>query len=108
MTMRARSVEGLPGPVGAQVRELQVELRAALDRRGATNVRIVGSVARGEDTEESDLDVLVDLPLGTSLFDQAGLMLDLQELLGRRVDVLTPGALDQRMAAAINADAVPL
>ena len=60
---------------------------------GATNVRIFGSVVRDEAGAQSDVDVLVDLELGRSLFDLGGLLMDLQDILGRRVDVVTEGAL---------------
>ena len=56
---------------------------------GAYNVRVFGSVARGEDTESSDIDFLVSMEQGRSLLDQAGLLVDLQELLGRKVDLVT-------------------
>lgn len=56
---------------------------------GASNVKVFGSVARGEDTETSDIDLLVSMEQGRSLLDQAGLLADLQDLLGRKVDVVT-------------------
>jgi len=59
---------------------------------GASNVRVFGSVAEGEANEASDVDFLVDLEPDRSLFDLGGLLMDLQELLGRKVDVVTePG-----------------
>ncbi len=60
---------------------------------GASNVRVFGSVAEGEATEASDVDFLVDLEPDRSLFDLGGLLMDLQELLSRRVDVVTEPAL---------------
>ncbi|ESQ80562.1 nucleotidyltransferase family protein [Asticcacaulis sp. YBE204] len=54
------------------------------------NPRVFGSVLKGTDTEASDLDLLVDAPSGTSLFDIAGLQVELEERLGVRVQVLTP------------------
>ena len=60
---------------------------------GASNVRVFGSVAEGEATEASDVDFLVDMEPGRSLFDMGGLLMDLQELLGRKVDVVTEPAL---------------
>jgi predicted nucleotidyltransferase len=60
---------------------------------GASNVRIFGSVAAGEATEASDVDFLVDLEPGRSLFDLGGLLMDLEALLGRRVDAVTEPAL---------------
>ncbi len=60
---------------------------------GASNVRIFGSVAEGKADEHSDVDFLVDMEPGRSLFDLGGLLMDLQELLSRRVDVVTEPAL---------------
>jgi predicted nucleotidyltransferase len=56
---------------------------------GATDVRIFGSVARGDEDETSDVDVLVKMLPGRSLFDQGALLMDLRELLGCKVDVVT-------------------
>lgn len=77
-------------------------------RRGASNVRVFGSVARGDAGESSDLDILVDLEDGRSLLDQGGLLMDLQELLGCKVDVATEKGLKPRMRERILAEAVPL
>ena len=60
---------------------------------GAENVRVFGSMARGDDRVDSDLDLLVVFQQGRSLIDHAGLMLDLQELLGRKVDIVSERAL---------------
>ena len=77
-------------------------------RHGARNVRVFGSFVRGEAREDSDLDLLVDLDPGRSLLGLAALMLDLQELLGRRVDVGTAAGLRPRYRDHILAEAVPL
>jgi uncharacterized protein len=82
-----------------------VELARA---RGASHVRIFGSVARGEATADSDVDFLVDLEPGRSLFDLGGLLMDLQELLDRNVDVATETGLRPRVARRVLADAVEL
>lgn len=76
--------------------------------RGARNVRVFGSVARGEAREESDIDFLVDIESGRSLLDVVGLWLDLQELLGRKVDLLTEGGVNRHLRARILAEARPL
>ena len=74
-----------------------------------SNVRLVGSVARGEDTEESDIDFLVDAAPGTSLFDLGGLHEDLEELLGVPVDIITSRArLHEHLRMGIERDAVRL
>jgi predicted nucleotidyltransferase len=66
--------------------------KAALARR-ACNVRVFGSVLSGTDTEGSDLDLLVDTLPGATLFELGGLQVDLEEILGVPVDLLTPGDL---------------
>ena len=58
-------------------------------KHGATNVRVFGSVARGDDDETSDIDVLVNMEPGRSLFDQGALLMDLRDLLGCKVDVIS-------------------
>ena len=82
-------------------------LRIAI-RRGASNVRIFGSVARGEADSESDIDLLVDLEPGRSLFDLGGLLMDLQDLLGHKVDVVTERGLRERIRERVLREAVPL
>jgi predicted nucleotidyltransferase len=77
-------------------------------RHGARNVRIFGSVARGEAGENSDVDLLVELEQGRSLLDQAGLMVELEELLGRKVDVVTEQGLYWLLRRRILKEARPL
>jgi predicted nucleotidyltransferase len=72
------------------------------------NPRVFGSTARGDDVEGSDLDILVDRLPGTTLLDIGGIIHELTELLGVRVDVLTPGCLPERIRAAVLAEARPL
>ncbi len=71
------------------LRDKREEILRIAAKHGAHNVRVFGSVARGEDEEQSDIDLLVDLEPGRSLLDHAALVLDLEELLGRKVDVVT-------------------
>jgi predicted nucleotidyltransferase len=72
-----------------------------------SNLRVVGSVARGEDTEGSDVDFLVDLAPGATLFDLGGLHEDLEELLGIPVDVISSGSrMDEYMKMTMERDAV--
>ena len=75
---------------------------------GAFNVRVFGSVARGEAGPESDLDLLVDLEPGRSLLDLGGLLLDLRDLLEVSVDVATVPMLKARIRERVLAESVPL
>ena len=77
-------------------------------RHGARNVRLFGSVARGEADAKSDVDVLVDMEPGRSLLDMGGLLMDLQELLGRRVDVVSERGLRERIRERVLQEAIPL
>jgi len=82
------------------------EILAIAARHGATNVRIFGSVARGEASAESDVDFLVEMERGRSLLDRAALMIELEETLGRRVDVanergLRPSIREQILRGAV-------
>jgi len=77
-------------------------------RRGAYNVRVFGSVARGEARVDSDIDLLVEFESGRSLLDHAALVCDLEELLGRKVDIGTPKGLRPRYRDRIMAEAIPL
>ncbi len=91
---------------GIQTHRDQI-LRIA-EQYGARNVRVFGSVARGEAQPGSDLDLLVDLDPGRSLFDLGGLLTALQELLGRPVDVVTEKGLRSRILKRVLSEAVPL
>jgi len=75
---------------------------------GAYNVRVFGSVARGEADEKSDVDILVDLEPGRSLLDHAALSLALQELMGVQVDVVSSRGLRERIRERVLREAVPL
>lgn len=89
----------------AALEEHRDQLRAVVARRRAANPRVFGSALRGEDAEDSDLDLLVDALPGATLFDLGGLQLDLEELLGVRVDLLTPGDLPEPIRARVLAEA---
>ena len=71
------------------IEEKREEILDLAAQHGASNVRIFGSVARGEESEDSDIDFLVDLDEDRSLLDRIGLIQDLGDLLGRKVDVAT-------------------
>lgn len=84
------------------------EILRAAAKRGAHNVRLFGSVARGEADSESDLDILVDLESGRSLLDLGGLWSDLNDLLGVEVEVFTEDCLKSRVRERAVKEAVPL
>ena len=75
---------------------------------GARNVRVFGSVARGEASEESDIDFLVEMEPGRSLLDLGGLQVELESLLGRSVDVVTERGLKARIRSTVLCEAVPV
>jgi len=84
------------------------EILSLAARRGAFNVRVFGSAARGEADPRSDVDFLVDLEPGRSLLDLGGLLMDLQDLLGRKVDVVTEKGLHWYIRERVLREAVPL
>jgi uncharacterized protein len=90
------------------VKEKRQDILRTAKRYGAGNVRIFGSVARGEADTESDLDLLVDMEPGRSLLDLGGLWSDLNALLGMRVDVFTENTLKRRVRERALKEAVPL
>ncbi len=83
-------------------------VREAASRHHLANPRVFGSVLNHTDQEGSDLDLLVDAPPGTTLFDLGGLQAELEALLGIRVDVLTPGDLPHQFRAQVLATAQPV
>ncbi|MDA0769617.1 MAG: nucleotidyltransferase family protein [Chloroflexi bacterium] len=84
------------------------EILALAKKRGARNIRVFGSVAGNEATTDSDVDILVEMEPGRSLLDLTGLQLDLEELLGRDVDVVTEKGLSPYLRDRILAEATPL
>ena len=84
------------------------QILAIAARHGAGNVRVFGSVARGEADAASDIDFLVDFESGRSLLDLAALLVDLEDLLGHPVDVVTEPGLKARIRQRVLAEAVPV
>jgi hypothetical protein len=76
--------------------------------RGARNIRVFGSVARGDNDEKSDVDFLVEMEPGRTLFDLSGLLIDLESLLHVSVDVVSERGLRPRVRERVLAEAVPL
>jgi predicted nucleotidyltransferase len=90
------------------IREKGADIRKIAARHGARNIRIFGSVARGDSSQGSDIDFLVDAGPGTSSWFPAGLILDLEELLGCRVEVVTEKGLNPYLRERVLHEAVPL
>lgn len=90
------------------LRERRDEILASARRHGATNVRVIGSAARGDDTPEHDVDLLVRFRHGTTLLDHAGLMVELERLLGRKVGVVSEDGVRERLREHVLGGAVTL
>lgn len=83
-------------------------IRRIVEANNTLNPRVFGSVMRGEDDEDSDLDLLVDATNKTSLFDLGGIIDELQTLLGVRVDLVTTGGLPAKWRDEVLATAIPV
>ena len=90
------------------VHEKRGEINRIAGRYGASHIRIFGSVARHEADDKSDIDFLVELAPGRTLFDLGGLAYDLERLLGRPVDVCTLPLLREPIRMRVASEAVPL
>ena len=86
----------------------RTEIRAIALRHRVQNVRVFGSVLHGDDTEESDLDLLVDPTKETTMLDIGAIRYELKELLGFTVDVLTPKALPDQFRETVLKEAQPV
>ena len=94
--------------VARLVEQKREEILRVAERYGARRVRVFGSAARGEADERSDVDLLVEMEPGRSLLDMGGLLMELRELLGREVDVVTERSLKRRIRERVLRGAVPL
>ncbi len=90
------------------LREKREEILQIAAKHGAYNVRVFGSVARGEAREDSDVDFLVEIEAGRNLLDRIALIQDLEALLERKVDVAKPNNLHERIREKVFKEAVPL
>lgn len=99
-----------PSPTLAELHAHREDILQLAEHYGAFNVRVVGSVARGEATESSDIDLLISTREGVSMFDLVGLWLDLQDLLGRDISLITDDdhPRQERFMQRVRKDAVPL
>ncbi len=96
------------GPRAAALRRQRRRLLAAARRHGARDVRVFGSLARGEGGSASDVDLLVELEPGRTLLELAAFRREAAEILGVPVDVATPDMLKERIRAGVLSEAVPL
>jgi predicted nucleotidyltransferase len=90
------------------IRSRANEIRAIATAHGAKNVRVVGSVARGTDREDSDLDLFVTFEPNVGLLEHARLVIELQQLLGRKVDVASERGVRANVRRKLEADAKSL
>lgn len=96
------------GPVGRRVRRHRHDLVATAAAHGVQNLRVFGSVARGEDRPDSDVDLLADLPSGLSLFGLGRVEAELEAILGSRVDLIPAAGLKPGARARVERDLVAL
>jgi len=92
--------------IGDAIREQREAILRLAAKHGATQVRLIGSVARGEARPDSDVDLLVTWRSGTGLLDQAALQMELESLLGRRVDIASDGWLKPLIRESVYRDAI--
>lgn len=106
---RASHLRGLPDtPTGRRLRRHRRAIIDTAAQLGASNVRVFGSVARGEDSEASDIDLLVDLNAGVGLVTLIRIQQAMTELLGSEVDVVPASALKHALRDDVLAEAIPL
>jgi len=84
------------------------EIRRIVEANRGLNPRVFGSVLHGEDTEDSDLDILIDAAPGFTLFDMARIALEVERLINKRVDVRTPDDLHASFRGRVVAEALPI
>jgi uncharacterized protein len=94
--------------IGEAIRAQRDAILRVAESHGATKVRLIGSVARGEARPDSDIDLLVTWQEGTSLLDQAALKLELESLLGRKVDIASDGWVKPSIRESVYRDAIAL
>jgi predicted nucleotidyltransferase/DNA-binding XRE family transcriptional regulator len=98
----------LSGPVGRRVRRHRKDLIAVAAGHGVSNLRVFGSVARGEDRADSDVDLLADFPRELSLFGLGRLEADLEAILGTRVDLIPAADLKPGVRERVESDLIAL
>ncbi|MPZ88055.1 MAG: helix-turn-helix domain-containing protein [Nitriliruptorales bacterium] len=112
LDVRVRAAPGglrrLTGPLGRRVRDHRHEMRRVAAEHGVSNLRLFGSVARGEETEDSDIDLLVDVGDRVGLLGLARLQRDIETMLRARVDLVPAGDLKPAVEANVRSELVPL
>jgi predicted nucleotidyltransferase/DNA-binding XRE family transcriptional regulator len=103
-----RQLDRLSGPLGLRVRRHRHELVRAAAAHGVTNLRVFGSVARGEDQPGSDVDLLADIPAGLGLLGLGRVSADLEQILNTQVDLVPAGDLKPQVARRVADDLVAL
>ena len=91
-----------------QVKHIADRILPILRKHGVKRAGVFGSIVRGEGTEQSDVDVLVELPPGLSLLDFIGIKLELEQLLGRKVDLVEYAGLEWRIRERILSEEIPI
>lgn len=91
-----------------QLERYRRDIRLVVQANRAANPRVFGSVSRGEDNDESDLDILIDPSEDTSLFDLGAMQAELGELLGVKVDIHTPKSLPEKFRDKVISQALPI
>lgn len=105
---RKRPIDRLTGPLGRRVRRHRRQLVDAAAAHGITNLRVFGSVARGDDHADSDIDLLADIPAGLGLFGLARAREDLERILNAKVDLVPAHDLKPGVAKRVAAEQVAL
>ena len=94
--------------VSNTIKSRREEILEIAKKFGAKNIRVFGSMARGEESPESDLDIIVDMEKGSSLLDIIAIKQDIEELLGRKVDIVTEASISPYIRRTILREAVNL
>jgi uncharacterized protein len=105
---RPTRLSKLSGPVGRRVRRKRRELVAAAAGHGVTNLRVFGSVARGQDRPDSDLDVLADLPPGMGLLGLGRVQAEMEAIVGTHVDLVPAASLKPEVQQRAGRDLIAL
>jgi uncharacterized protein len=104
----SRPIDRLTGPVGRRIRRNRRPLIEAAAGHGITHLRVFGSVARGEDRPDSDVDLLADIPEGVGLLELGRAREEMERILKTRVDLVPVGDLKPEVAKRVTKDLVPL